>query len=53
MNFTEDDKRNLMAFLQRVDLKGAEAPTFLALCQKIMAPANVPATEPIKPELTD
>ncbi len=42
MALTETDAKNLLAFLARVDLKGAEAPTLMALCQKIGAIKNPP-----------
>lgn len=43
---TETDAKNLLVFLARVDLKGAEAPTLVALCQKIGTIANPPVPSP-------
>jgi hypothetical protein len=45
---TQEQARIVLAFLQRVDLKGSEAPTFMhvasvldAIANKVEAPADV------------
>jgi len=42
--FTKEELQNLLALMNRVDLKGSEAITFAVLQQKISGLINPPAT---------
>lgn len=43
MNLSPQEINALLQFLQRVDIKGAEAPVFMAIVVKLQQMANPPA----------
>lgn len=52
MHLTKNDIHNLLVFLDRVQLSGNEALTFVALCEKLKKIGDANANNPTKQDVS-